>query len=106
MVRPGRDRLNGAIEVDETYVGGEKPGKRGRGALGKALIMIAAENDGEKIGRIRLIQIMDASGESLESAVKQSVETGSKVYTDEALAKVLKQDNLSFRVKREIFYNQ
>lgn len=82
MVRPGRDRLKGAIEVDETYVGGEKPGKRGRGALGKALIMIAAENDGKKIGRIRLIQITDASSESLESAVKQSVETGSKVYTD------------------------
>jgi len=82
MVRPGRDRLNGVIEIDETYVGGEKIGKRGRGALGKALIMIVAENDGEKIGRIRLKQITDASGESLESAVKQSVETGSKVYTD------------------------
>ena len=31
MVRPGRDRLTGVVEVDESYVGGEKPGKRGRG---------------------------------------------------------------------------
>jgi hypothetical protein len=35
MVRPDRDRLEGTMEVDETYIGGEKPGKRGRGAMGK-----------------------------------------------------------------------
>ena len=33
MVRPGRDNLAGAVEVDETYIGGSKPGKRGRGLL-------------------------------------------------------------------------
>jgi len=43
MVRPGRDRLSGIIEVDETYIGGEKPGKRGRGAAGKALVVVAAQ---------------------------------------------------------------
>jgi len=32
MVRPGRDRLSGTVEVDEVYIGGERPGKRGRGA--------------------------------------------------------------------------
>ena len=30
MVRPGRDRLKGLVEVDETYWGGEQAGKRGR----------------------------------------------------------------------------
>jgi len=55
MVRPGRDRLSGIVEVDETYVGGKKPGKRGRGAAGKALVGIAVEDKGkEGIGRIRL----------------------------------------------------
>jgi hypothetical protein len=34
MVRPGRDLLTDAVEVDETYVGGVRPGKRGRGAHG------------------------------------------------------------------------
>lgn len=39
MVRPGRDRLSGRVDIDETYIGGEKPGKRGRGAAGKALVV-------------------------------------------------------------------
>ena len=44
MVRPGRDRLSGVVEVDETYVGGQnKPGKHGRGAAGKSLVIVAAQ---------------------------------------------------------------
>ncbi len=44
MVRPGRDRLLGEVEADETYIGCEKPGKRGRGAAGKALVLVAVED--------------------------------------------------------------
>lgn len=82
MVRPGRDRLSGIVEVDESYIGGKKAGKRGRGAEGKALVMIAAQLDGSRIGRIRLRQVPDASAESLEYAVEQSIEPGSEVRTD------------------------
>ncbi len=82
MVRPGRDRLAGAIEVDETYIGGEKPGKRGRGAKGKALVVIAAQMDVKRIGRIRLRRVMDASAASLEPAIQEAVESGSVVRTD------------------------
>lgn len=83
MIRPGRDRLSGLVEVDETYIGGEKPGKRGRGALGKSLVVIAAEKDGERIGRIRLVRVPDASAESLEEAVRQSIVPGSVISTDD-----------------------
>jgi hypothetical protein len=38
MVRPGRDRLDGVVEVDEAYWGGEETGAIGRGAEEKALI--------------------------------------------------------------------
>ena len=43
MVRPGRERLSGDVEVDETAIGGVKPGKRGRGAAGKTLVAVAVE---------------------------------------------------------------
>lgn len=82
MIRPGRDRLSGIVEVDETYVGGKKPGKRGRGATGKALVLIAAHLTESRIGRIRLCQLKDASATSLEQAIIASVEPGSTVRTD------------------------
>jgi transposase-like protein len=83
MVRPGRDRLTGVVEVDETFIGGPRPGKRGRGAAGKTLVFIAAQADGRKIGRIRLARIPDASAASLEAAVKQAIEPGTRVQTDD-----------------------
>jgi transposase-like protein len=82
MVRPGRERLSGTVEVDETYIGGERPGKRGRGAAGKSLVLIAIEDKGKQIGRIRLRRIPDASATNLIMAVKESVEPGSLVRTD------------------------
>ena len=82
MVRPGRDRLSGTVEVDETYVGGPREGKRGRGAAGKRLVLIAAEIDGTRTGRIRLASVPDASGDSLAGAIQQMIEPGTLVQTD------------------------
>lgn len=82
MVRPGRDRLSDTVEVDETYVGGEKPGKRGRGAAGKTLVVVVAQKNGDWIGRIRLRRVSNASRESLCRAVQESVEPGTVVHTD------------------------
>jgi hypothetical protein len=50
MVRPGRDRLAGTVEVDETYLGGLEEGLRGRQVETKALIVVAAQEDGKGIG--------------------------------------------------------
>jgi len=61
MVRPGRDMLTGRVEVDECYVGGPEDGLVGRLNLDKALVVVAAQEDGAGIGRIRLRQIADAS---------------------------------------------
>lgn len=84
MVRPGRDRLDGVVEVDETYVGGEKPGKRGRGALGKALVAVAVEDKGAAgIGRIRLAVIPDASQGSLAAFIAQTAAPGGTIRTDD-----------------------
>jgi transposase-like protein len=82
MVRPDRDRLSGTVEVDEAYYGGIKKGKRGRGAEGKALILIAVEDKAGKPGRIRLAHIEDASGPNLLRAIKEAVEPKSCIRTD------------------------
>lgn len=82
MVRPGRERLGGSVEVDEAFIGGVKPGVRGRGALGKTLVVIAAEENGAGIGRIRLGSVPDGSTESLEAFVLSAVEPGRSVRTD------------------------
>jgi len=82
MVRPGRDRLSGLVEMDETFIGGERPGKRGRGAEGKTLVLIAAEKTPTGIGRIRLSPIVDASSKTLKEATLQMVEPGSTLRTD------------------------
>jgi transposase-like protein len=83
MVRPGREKLSGTVEVNEAFIGGERTGKRGRGAEGKSLIFIAAEDAGGRIGRIRMTMLADASGEALTKAVQETIEAGSRIRTDD-----------------------
>ena len=84
MIRPGRDRLRGRVEVDETYVGGEGTGPHhdGRHIGSKALVVIAAEENGRGIGRIRMARISRATKVALHAFVKDSVEPSSTVHTD------------------------
>jgi transposase-like protein len=82
MVRPGRDRLRGEVEVDESYLGGPDEGPRGRGAEGKTTVVIAAEIRGRATGRIRLRVVPDVSSDSLLSFIRDVVEPGSVVVTD------------------------
>jgi transposase-like protein len=82
MVRPGRDLLAGRVEVDECYLGGEEEGLRGRLVESKALIIVAVEEDGRRIGRIRLRLIPDASAESLHRFILDSIALGNVVHTD------------------------
>lgn len=82
MVRPGRDQLSGRVEVDETYSGAKEKGLRGRETKSKALIVVAAQEDGKRVGRIRMRRIQDASASSLEPFVEESIQPGSIVHTD------------------------
>src|SRR5260370_5580100 len=85
MVRPGRDLLTGWVEVDECYLGGLEEGLPGRFNLKKALIVVAAQEDGPGIGRIRLRQVLDASAKSLVPFVRDSVAPDSVIHTYGAL---------------------
>ena len=82
MIRPGRDRLSGIVEVDETYWGAEEPGLIGRLTENKVLVAVAVEEDGRRIGRIRLETIPDLKRATLHGFIAASIEPGSTVRTD------------------------
>jgi len=82
MVRPGRDLLSGTVEIDEIWIGGAHSGKRGRGAEGKELVLVAVEKTKQGLGRVRLKRIPDASAKTLESTITELVEPASTIRTD------------------------
>jgi hypothetical protein len=82
MVRPDRDRLDGVVEVDDSYWGAEEKGLIGRLAVSKALVIVAAEEDGKGIGRIRLRCIPDLTKTTLHGFISDAVELGSTIRTD------------------------
>lgn len=82
MVRPGRDRLHGRVEVDETHVVSGDGDTDGRQAENKVPVAIAAEEDGHGIGRIRLARIPCASKKVLQRFVQEAIKPGSIVHTD------------------------
>lgn len=82
-VRPDRDKLSGIVEVDETYIGGAKPGKRGRGAAGKSIVIGAVDTKGKYANRIRFRVIPNISSSTLTEFVKSNIEEKSAVITDD-----------------------
>ena len=83
MVRSGRERLSGQVEVDETFIGGPKSGKPGRGAFGKAIVAVAVEQLQPKgFGRCRLAVIPNVKGPTLRAFLLANVEPGSSIISD------------------------
>lgn len=83
MVRPERDQLSGLVEVDETYIGGERPGRVGRGALGKVIVAGVVNIRGTSANRIRLQIIPDVTGATLIGFIQAHILPGSIIKTDE-----------------------
>jgi hypothetical protein len=92
MVRSGRERLSGRVEVDETYVGIRDPSKLLKGAklkshTSRTLVAIAIETQEPKgFGRIRLRRIPADSERYLLPFVSRAVEPGARVHTDGSAA--------------------
>ena len=81
MVRPGRDRLAGEIEADETYVGGREEGKRGRAVESKAIVAVVAEQRGPASGA-SAFGASRTPAKSLLAFLQEAVEPGAKIRTD------------------------
>lgn len=85
MVRPGRDRLRGVVEVDESYWGAKEAGVIGRKTEEKAIIAVAVEIKGTDIGRIRLARVSDLNSATLQNFLAYAVEQGRTVRTTDGL---------------------
>ena len=70
--------LEGEIEVDESYFGGVRKGKRGRGAAGKVPVFGLMKRG----GRVYTIMIPDAKSRTLLGIIRQRIRPDSIVYTD------------------------
>jgi transposase-like protein len=100
MVRPGRELLHGRVEVDETFVGGEDP-HGGAWIDRKAVVVIAAEEDGKGIGRIRLASFPTPTKKCFHRFIQEAIEPGSTVHTDGRHA-LTGLEQLGYRQKRTI----
>ena len=70
--------FGGEIEVDESYLGGKRKGKRGRGAAGKTPVFGLLKRGGRVYTKI----IIDASSKTLIPIIKRKVVPDSIVYWD------------------------
>ena len=74
--------LAGIVEIDGTYLGGLEEGVRGRQTEKKPLVVVAAQEDGRGVGRLRWQEIPDALARGLIPFVEDWVEPGSVIHTD------------------------
>ena len=70
--------MSGEIEVDESYFGGRRKGKRGRGAAGKVPVFGLLKRG----GKVHVVIIPNARSESLFPIIRDKVRPDSIVYTD------------------------
>lgn len=82
MILPKRDKLVGRIEVDETFIGGVKKGKPGRGAEGKIIVIVAIELVNDHTGRVRMSVIEHADRLCINEFIKNNIEENSTIITD------------------------
>ena len=75
-------KLDGLIQVDDAYVGGEKPGKRGRGANNKLPFVMAVSTVKGKPMHAQLRVVDGFTKEAIRDWARASIRPGSHVLSD------------------------
>ncbi len=75
-------KLAGLIEMDDTYFGAPKPGKRGRGATGKAKVVVAVETPADKPRFAAMRMVPRVSSEEIQALVRERLATEAVIKTD------------------------
>ncbi len=73
-------KLSGVCEVDETYIGGKRSGRRGRGAANKVPVVAIKERTS---GKVRMQAIENVSGSVLANFIREHAASGAEIHTDE-----------------------
>jgi len=76
------EKLTGTVEIDDTYIGGKRKGKRGRGAEGKTIIFGMVERK----GNLKAVKVDNIKRKTVAPIIAESIETGSKIHSDELLS--------------------
>jgi transposase-like protein len=81
--REGRKRLDGRVEMDDAYLGGQRPGKRGRGAAGKQPFVAAVStNDERRPRKIKLLPVKGFRRKEINKLLAQHLASTSRLVTD------------------------
>ncbi|MCH7923213.1 MAG: IS1595 family transposase [Nitrospinae bacterium] len=73
-------KFRGIVEVDETYVGGKRRGKRGRGSANKVPVVAMRERTS---GKVRMRALKNVSSSTLQGFIRDGIEAGSEIHTDQ-----------------------
>jgi len=82
LMKPGNDPLSGTVELDDTYIGGKRPGKRGRGASGKTPVIGMVERN----GNVKANVMSNLKKQSVKPFISKNIEQKSTIYSDEFLS--------------------
>ena len=98
LISRGEAGLAGLIELDDTYVGGPKPGKRGRGAAGKSKVVVAVETPGDKPRFAAMHQVSGVSGDEIKAMAQACLTAEVVARTDGWQAYRVLNSEYSFHV--------
>ena len=94
--RDAHYKLAGLVEMDDSYFGGSKPGKEGRGALGKGKVIVSVEDRGRRAGFAKMSKVDSMSSNNISRTAGDHLTDNSKVKTDgwRAYRSALKEQNV------------